>query len=130
MSSRFHFIHAADIAFICGHLATSHFEPAESGSGTKIKKFVLGQPYTSIDAVIQTLLRWKGLNRVPQIPLWNWIVELLIILLPIQITNWDRFSIRQKHFTHDPVTSPETFGGISHAKTLSQVLHNSGLTKH
>ena len=130
LCSRFHFIHAADIAFICGHLATSNFEPVKPFSDTKIKKFVLGQPYISIDVVIQTLLRWKGMSRVPQIPLWTWLIELLTVLLPIQITNWDRFSLRQKHFIHEPVTSPETFGGISHAKTINQVLHNSGLTKH
>ena len=130
LSSRFHFIHAADIAFICGHLATSDFEPVQPFSVTKIKKLVLGQPYTSIDVVIQTLLVWKGMRRVPQIPILTWLVELLTILLPIQMTNWDRFSLRQKHFIHEPVTSPETFGGISYAKTLSQVLHNSGLTKH
>ena len=130
LSSRFHFIHAADIAFICGHLATSDFEPVQPLSATKIKKLVLGQPYTSIDVVIQTLLIWKGMRRVPQIPVLTWLIELLTILLPIQMTNWDRFSLRQKHFIHEPVTSPETFGGISYAKTLSQVLHNSGLTKH
>ena len=130
LCSRFHFIHAADIAFICGHLATSDFEPAQPFSDTKIKKFVLGQPYTSIDVVIQTLLIWKGMRRVPQIPVLTWLIELLTILLPIQMTNWDRFSLRQKHFIHEPVTSPETFGGISHAKTINQVLHNSGLTKH
>ncbi len=128
--SRFHFIHAADIAFICGHLATSNFEPREHVSGTKIKKIVLGQPHITIDVVIQTLLKWKGMRKVPQIPLWTWLIELLTILLPIQLTKWDRFSLRQKHFIHEPVTSPETFGGISYAKNLDQVLHNSGLTKH
>ncbi len=125
--SRFHFIHAADIAFICGHLVTTHFDPAQQGS--KIKKLVLGQPHTSIDKAIQTLTRWRGIKRTPQIPLWPWLVELLIKLLPIQITNWDRFSLRQRNFIHEPITSPETFGGTSYAKTLDQVLHNSGLTK-
>ena len=128
--SRFHFIHAADIAFICGHLATSNFEPAQPFSKSKINKLVLGQPQTSIDIAIQTILKWKGMRKVPQIPLWNWFIELLIILLPIQITNWDRFSLRQRHFVHEPVTSPETFGGISYAKDLGQVLHNSGINKH
>ena len=128
--SKFHFIHAADIAFICGHLATSDWDHEQPFRNTKIKKFVLGQPHTNINVVIKTLLRWRGLREVPQVPIGNWLIELLIILLPIQITNWDRFSIRQKHFIHEPVISPETFGGISHAKTLSQVLHNSGLTKH
>jgi len=128
--SRFHFIHAADIAFICGYLATSDFKPAQPSSESKIKKLVLGQPQTNIDLAIRTILEWKGMRKVPQIPLWNWLVELLTFLLPIQITNWDRFSLRQRHFIHEPVTSPETFGGISYAKNLSQVLHNSGLTKH
>ena len=128
--SRFHFIHAADIAFICGHLATSDFEQAQTVSKNQIKKLVLGQPHTSIDIAIKTLLEWKGMRRVPQIPIWNWLVELLTILLPIQITNWDRYSLRKRHFIHEPVTSPETFGGKSYAKTLNQVLHNSGLTKH
>ena len=128
--SRFHFIHAADIAFICGYLATSHFEPAQPSSESNIKKLVLGQPQTNIDIAIKTLLEWKGMRRVPQIPLWTWLIELLTILLPIQITNWDRFSLRQRHFIHEPVTTPETFGGKSYAKTLNQVLHNSGLTKH
>jgi len=130
LSSRFHFIHAADIAFICGHLATSNIETVQTVSGNKVKKFVLGQPYISIDVVIKTLLKWKGMRKVPQIPLWNWLIELLITFLPIQITKWDRFSLRQKHFIHEPVTSPESFGGKSQAKTLSQVLHISGLTKH
>ncbi len=127
--SRFHFIHAADIAFICGHLATSNFEPAKPFLKSKIKKLVLGQPHISIDTAIQTILKWKGMRKVPQIPLWTWFIELLIILLPIQITNWDRFSLRQRHFVHEPVTSPETFGGISYAKDLDQVLHNSGIKK-
>ena len=128
--SRFHFIHAADIAFICGHLATSDLELTKSLSKSNITKLVLGQPHISIDIAIQTLLKWKGMKRMPQIPLWTWLIELLTKLLPIQITNWDRFSLRQRHFIHEPVTSPETFGGKSYAKTLNQVLHNSGLTKH
>ena len=128
--SRFHFIHAADIAFICGHLATSHLDPEQYFSKNKIKKFVLGQPHTSIDIAIRTLLEWKGMRRMPQIPLWNWLVEILIKILPIQITKWDRFSLRQRHFTYAPITSPETFGGKSYAKTLNQVLHNSGIIHH
>ena len=128
--SRFHFIHAADIAFICGHLTTSDFEPTKPISKSNIRKLVLGQPHTSLDIAIQTLLKWKGMRKVPQIPLWTWLIELLTFLLPIQITNWDRFSLKQRNFIHEPVTSPETFGGISFAKDLDQVLQNSGLNKH
>ena len=128
--SRFHFIHAEDIAFICGHLATSNVELSQTVSKSKIKRLVLGQPHTNIDIAIKTLLEWRGMRRVPQIPLCSWLVEILTLLLPLQITNWDRFSLRQRHFIHTPVTSPETFGGTSYAKNLNQVLHNSGITKH
>ena len=128
--SRFHFIHAEDIPFICGHLATTDFEPAQTFSQDKIKKLVLGQPHISIDTAIQILLNWKGMRKVPQIPLWNWLVEVLTILLPIQMTNWDKFSLRQRHFIHEPVTYPETFGGKSYAKNLNQILQKSGINNH
>ena len=127
--SKFHFIHAADIAFICGHLATTPFKAKENTPKVKIKRLVLGQPHIDLDRAIQTFLEWKGIKRTPQIPLWGWLIELLIKLLPIQITNWDRFSLKQRHFIHEPITFPETFGGTSYAKTLNQVLHNSGLTE-
>ena len=127
--SRFHFIHAADIAFICGHLATSDFDLGEKISKSKIKKLVLGQPHISFDNAIQTILKWKGIRRTPQIPIWSWLIELFIKLLPIKITKWDRFSLQQKHFIYEPATSPETLGGTSYAKTLDQVLHNSGLSE-
>ena len=31
-------------------------------------------------------------------------IETLIRVLPIEVNAWDRFSIRQRHFIHDPVT--------------------------
>ncbi len=127
--SRFHFIHAADIAFICGHLATSpHYLDANKKEG-ELTKLVLGQPAISIDQAIDILLKWKGMKRTPSIPLWGWLVEILIKVLPIKINAWDRFSIRQRHFIHSPITSPETFGGRSYAMTLQEVLHVSGLKK-
>jgi hypothetical protein len=43
------------------------------------------------------------------------------------VNAWDRFSIRQRHFIHEPVSAPERFGGTSHAATLETVLSDSGL---
>ena len=94
----FHFIHAADIAAICGALATRPHE----------------------------------LNRSPgqgAIPLWAWLIEGLIRILPIEVNAWDRFSIRQRHFIHDPVTQPEAFGLTSHGPNLEAVLQDSGLPR-
>ena len=74
-----------------------------------------------------TLCRWRGVARTPGIPLWPWLIETLIRVLPIEVNAWDRFSIRQRHFIHDPVTQPERFGGSSHAPDLATVLSDSGL---
>ncbi|KGG15405.1 MULTISPECIES: NAD-dependent epimerase/dehydratase family protein [unclassified Prochlorococcus] len=127
--SRFHFIHAEDIAFICGQLLKDESLHSSNENGKSIKKFVLGQPYLSIDQAIYTLLKWRGQKRVFSFPLWAWLIELLVGVLPLKITSWDRFSIKQRHFIHEPVTSPEDFGGKSFAKSLDEILMHSGLPK-
>ena len=89
----------------------------------------MGQPAISMNRAIETLCKWRGLKKTPGIPLWGWLIEMLVRILPIEINAWDRFSIKQKHFIHDPITGPETFGGSSYAPTLETILLNSGFTK-
>ena len=128
--SRFHFIHAADIAFICGQLATTpHLPNKEPGQGA-LKRLVLAQPSITIDQAVDVLAGWRGLQPTPRIPLWGWLVKLLINVLPIQLTDWDRFSIKHRHFDHAPITHPELLGGDSHARTLEAILIDSGLDKY
>lgn len=123
----FHFIHAADIAEICGILATTPHQPnPEPGQGP-VRRIVMGQPWISVNDAVATICRWRGVSRTPGIPLWSWLIEGLIKILPIEINAWDRFSIHQRHFVHDPVTQPERFGGRSHGPDLETVLMNSGL---
>ncbi len=129
ISSRFHFIHAADIAFICGHLASNPHEFNSEETKDSVKKLVLGQPEISVEKAVSILLAWKRMCKTPAIPLWDWLIEFLIRFLPIEINNWDRYSIKQKHFVHHPITSPESFGAKSYAKTLNQVLHVSKLSR-
>ena len=69
------------------------------------------------------------MRKMPRIPLWSWVIDTLIKFLPIQINNWDRFSIKQRHFDHDPISPPESFGGSSYAKTFQEILIDSGLPK-
>ncbi len=127
--STFHFIHAADIAFVCGHLATNaHQKNPEKGQGS-LRRIVLGQPPISINYAIRTLCRWRGLNVTPGLPLWGWLIEALVRILPLEINDWDRFSIKQRHFIHNPISPPERFGGKSHAPSLEAVLEDSGLKK-
>ncbi len=123
----FHFIHAADIAAICGHLATHpHQRNPEPGQGA-VRRIVMGQKAISVNEAVAILCRWRGIRRTPGIPLWPWLIETLIRVLPIEVNAWDRFSIRQRHFIHQPVTQPEHFGDKSHAANLESVLLDSGL---
>ena len=127
IDASFHFIHAEDIARICGELATRpHEANREPGQGA-LRRVVMGQPAISVDGAVATLCRWRGVSPTPGIPLWPWLIEALIRLLPIEVNAWDRFSIRYRHFVHEPVSQPERFGGISHAGTLETVLSDSGL---
>ena len=125
----FHFIHAADIAAICGHLATHPHQPnPEPGQGA-VRRIVMGQKAISVDEAVASLCRWRGVRCTPGIPLWPWLIETLIRVLPIEVNAWDRFSIRQRHFIHQPVTQPERFGDRSHAADLEAVLLDSGLPR-
>ena len=125
----FHFIHAADIAAICGHLATHpHQRNPEPGQGA-VRRIVMGQKAISVNEAVASLCRWRGIRRTPGIPLWPWLIETLIKVLPIEVNAWDRFSIRQRHFIHEPVTQPERFGDKSHGADLESVLLDSGLPR-
>ena len=94
----FHFIHAADIATVCAHLATSPHAPnPEPGQGA-LRRLVLGQAPLTVNEAVATLCRWRGLWRPPVgLDLQGWLIEGLIRLLRLEVNAWDRFSIRQAH---------------------------------
>ena len=124
----FHFIHAADIAQVCCHLATrphqSNPEPAQGA----LRRLVLGQPAISVDATVSQLCRWRRSWRPPLgLNLQGALIEALIKLLRIEVNAWDRFSIRQRHFVHEPVSPPERFGLVSHAANLAAVFEQARL---
>ena len=123
----FHFIHAEDIARICGQFATRPHEPNHEPGQGAVRRVVMGQPAISVDETVAILCRWRGVARVPVIPLWPWLIETLIRVLPIEVNAWDRFSIRQRHFIHEPASTPERFGLSSHAPDLDKVLRDSGM---
>ncbi len=118
LESKFHFIHAKDIAQICGFLIKNHHEAEYKG----FKKFVLGQRFISIDNAINILLKRNKMKRYFAIPLTRKILKLLLRILPIKTTPWDSFSIKKYDFNHVPITNPETFKLKSHAKSLNDIL--------
>ena len=87
----------------------------------------MGQRAISVGQTVATLCRWRGVRRTLGVPMWPWLIQALIRILPIEINDWDRFSIRQRHFVHSPASTPERFGGTSHAPDLETVLIDSGL---
>ena len=125
----FHFIHAADIAAICGSLATQPHQLNRTPGQGAIRRIVMGQKAISVNDAVATLCRWRGVASTPGVQLWAWLIEGLIRVLPIEVNAWDRFSIRQRHFIHDPVTQPEAFGLSSHGRDLEAVLQDSGLPR-
>jgi nucleoside-diphosphate-sugar epimerase len=126
--SSFHFIHAADIATVCAHLATTPHKPnPEPGQGA-VRRLVLGQVPITINQAVATLVRWRrGWAAPVGLDLTPWLIEGLIKLLRIEVNAWDRFSIRQRHFVHKPVSPPERFGLTSYAPTLEAVLETAGV---
>ncbi len=125
LDSKFHFIHAKDIAQICGFLIKNHKEAKYKG----FKKFVLGQKFISIDNAINILLKRNKMKRYFAIPLTRKILKLLLRILPIETTPWDSFSIKKYDFNHFPITNPETFRLKSHAKSLNDILTLSKLPR-
>ncbi|MEX0588805.1 MAG: NAD(P)-dependent oxidoreductase [Cyanobium sp.] len=124
----FHFIHAADIALVCAHLATQPHQPnPEPGQGA-VRRLVLGQAAISVNDTVTQLGRWRR-SWLPPVgfDLQGWLIEALIKLLRIEVNAWDRFSIRQRHFVHQPVSPPERFGLVSFAPTLAAVFETAGL---
>ena len=118
LNSKFHFIHANDIAQICGFLIRNYKLDAYKG----FKKFVLGQNFISIDDSINILLKRNHMTRYFSIPLTKKIMKILLRVLPIQTTPWDSFSIKKYDFNHVTITNPETFNLRSHAKSLQDIL--------
>ena len=126
----FHFIHAADIARVCAHLATTPQRPnPEPGQG-KVRRLVLGQPSVTVNQTVRSLVGWRRGWMPPMgLDLSEWLIEGLIKLLRIEVNAWDRFSIRQRHFVHEPISPPERFGMVSHAPTLEAVFEDAGLPR-
>ncbi len=124
----FHYIHAADIARVCVHLATQPHQANPEPAQGAVRRLVLGQPMVSVNHTVQRLCRWRRSWYPPMgVDLQGWLIEGLIKLLRIEVNAWDRFSIRQRHFVHQPVSPPERFGLVSHAPTLEAVFEDAGL---
>jgi nucleoside-diphosphate-sugar epimerase len=130
VDASFHFIHAADIARVCWHLLQHPQAPnPETGQG-RVRRLVLGQPAVTVNETVRRLVGWRrGWMPSVGLTITPWLVEALIKLLRLEITPWDRFSIRQRHFVHQPISPPERFGLVSHTPSLEAVFADAGLPR-
>ena len=130
VDASFHFIHAVDIARVCVHLLGQPQGPNPEVGQRRVRRLVLGQPVVSVNHTVRQLVRWRGGWMPPLgVAITPWLVEALIGLLRLEVTPWDRFSIQQRHFVHDPVSPPERFGLISEAATLDAVFAAAGFRR-
>jgi hypothetical protein len=91
---------------------------------------VLGQAAVTVNQTVASLCRWRRSWLPPLgLELKGWLIDALIQWLRIEITPWDLFSIRQRHFIHEPATAPERFGLVSTAPTLEAVFETAALPR-
>ncbi len=130
VDASFHFIHAADIARVCWHLLRHSQQPNPEAAQGRVRRLVLGQPAITVNDTVRRLVHWRGGWMPPLgIPITEGLVNGLIRLLRLEVTPWDRFSIRYRHFRHEPISPPERFGLVSHAPTLEAVFADAGLLR-
>ena len=88
----FHFIHAADIALVCAHLATQPHQPNQEPNQGALRRLVLGQAPISVNATVAQLCRWRrSWQPAFGIGLQGWLFKPLITLLRMEDNAWKRF---------------------------------------
>ncbi|MGA7935907.1 MAG: NAD(P)-dependent oxidoreductase [Kovacikia sp.] len=117
----FHFIHGKDIAQIVHHLIDHPPNPGEP------RKLVLGNQRITVNQAIEESCLYLNKRIYFRIPLTIRLANIFINLFRIKMAPWDRFSMGYRHFTHQQVVNPETFGLPTYCATLTDVLKISGV---
>jgi nucleoside-diphosphate-sugar epimerase len=121
-----HFIHGSDIAQIITKLITSK----DSELSWDLDAFdfparlVMGESRITVDEAIAQACEFFGkpLGRwSPQLSLSPWLIDLVIKIFKIQVGEWDRFCIKQRHFSYN-VVNPETFRLKSNYPSIASLL--------
>lgn len=117
----FHFIHGKDIAQIVRHLID--YPPTATDS----RQLVLGNQPVTVNQAIEESCTYLNKRIFFRIPLTLGLANLIIRLFRIRMAAWDRFSMNYRHFTHQTVVNPETFGLPTFCATFTDVLKISGV---
>jgi nucleoside-diphosphate-sugar epimerase len=111
----FHFMHGRDIAQIVLHLI-QHPDLAQG------QRLVLGQPEVTLNALIAAVCAAENQKIGWQLDLTPGLVAALVKLFRVQITPWDEFCLRYRHFGYDQPTHPQGWGLTPHCTSLAELL--------
>jgi nucleoside-diphosphate-sugar epimerase len=117
----FHFVHARDIAQVVQHVVD---HPPAPGA---LRNLVLGNDRLTVNQMVEQFCAYLGLPIYFRLPLYLWLANIFIVLFRIQMAAWDRFSIDYRHFTHQTVVNPATYGLTPYCPTLADVLRVTGI---
>lgn len=126
LDASYHFIHGADVASICGHLLTAPHQPGPQ-HWRGMPRYVLGQRPLTVNRTMAQLCRYRHMALPPGVQLHHWLIQALVVLFRIQLSPWDRFTLQRRHFTHHPISRPESFGLASRFPNLETVLSAAGI---
>ncbi|MEO0539284.1 MAG: NAD(P)-dependent oxidoreductase [Cyanobacteria bacterium P01_A01_bin.105] len=117
----FHFIHAKDIATMVAHLVE---QPPQAGDP---RELVLGIPALTVNQALEQISDYFGERIWFRIPLSLGLADLIINTFNIQMAEWDRFCLDYRHFTHQTVLTPATFGQDTYCPTIADLFRVSGV---
>lgn len=124
----FHFIHAQDIATIVSYLVDHQAINIEQGQQEQgIKKLVLGNNPTTIAEAIAEICHYLNKKIYGRIPLSIGLANFLIKVFKIQMDSWSKFSLEYRHFVHQNIVNPTTFGLNNYCPTITDLLKLSGI---
>lgn len=115
----FHFIHARDVAQIVRSLLET--------PSTDRREYVLGNPAVSANDLIAELCSYLGYRIWGRAPLTPWLIDFFIQTFRIQMADWDRFCLQQRHLVHRQAVTPADFGLVPHCPTLAIAFRLAGL---
>ncbi len=111
----FHYIHAADIALMVAYLLDH---------GTTEKEFVMGQPASSFNQIIDVLCRIAHKRQYFRITIKPSFVLLLARIFRIEMNSWDRYCLEHPHLRYKAST-PETFGERSIYPDIEKIFQDA-----
>ncbi len=117
----FHFCHAYDIAQVVCYLVDHAPQLGDR------RDLVTGHDRYSIQHLIEEACTYLKQPIYFQMPLNPWLIDVIIRVFNIQMAEWDRFSITYRHFTHQNIVNPMTYGLTSYAPTASDLFRVSGI---